>query len=157
MRLRTRPPLLTYLLRMICLSNGHHISNSSNPWQQRTGFLRGFICVKNDAELRGSDSVMQAVMCSCELQIQLKCGTGVQAPTSVVATILHTTPRCCRLFFDSFFPKKLEPSRPAAMCCCELQIQWWGGTWDQAAVSVVATISRTTRRCCRLFFFLSCS
>ena len=31
---------------------------------------------------------------------------------SVVATISHTTPRCCRLFFDFLFPNMLEPSRP---------------------------------------------
>ena len=110
--------------RMICLSNGHHISNSSKPWQQRTGSMRGLIGVKKNAELRGSDSVMQAAMCSCELQIQWKGGTWVQAPISVVATISHTTPRCCRLFSDFIFPKMLEPSRPAAMCSCELEIQW---------------------------------
>ena len=110
--------------RMICLSTGHHISNSSKPWQQRTGSMRGFIGVKKDAELRGSDSVMQTAMCSCELQIQWQGGTWVQAPISLVATISHTTPRCCRLFFDFIFPKMLEPSRPAAMCSCELQIQW---------------------------------
>ena len=86
--------------------------------------MRGFIGVKKDAELRGSDSVMQAAMCSCELQIQWQGGTWVQAPISVVATISHTPPRCCRLFFDFIFPKMLEPSRPAAMCSCELQIQW---------------------------------
>ena len=79
--------------RMICLSNGHHISNSSNPWQQRTGSMRGFIGVKEDAELRGSDSVMQAAMCSSELQTQWQGGTWVQAPISDVATISRTTPR----------------------------------------------------------------
>ena len=73
--------------------------------------MRGFIGVKKDAELRGSDSVMQAAMCSCELQIQWQGGTWVQAPVSVVATISHTTPRCCRLVFDFLFPKMLEPSR----------------------------------------------
>ena len=36
----------------------------------------------------------------------------MQAPISVVATILHTTPRCSRLFFDFLFPTMLEPSRP---------------------------------------------
>ena len=36
-----------------------------------------FIGVKKDAELRGSDSVMQAAMCSCVLQIQWKGGTRV--------------------------------------------------------------------------------
>ena len=36
-----------------------------------------FIGVKKDAGLRGSDSVMQAAMCSCELQIQWKGGTRV--------------------------------------------------------------------------------
>ena len=36
--------------RMICLSNGHHISNSSNPSQQTTGSMRGFIGVKKDMQ-----------------------------------------------------------------------------------------------------------
>ena len=36
-----------------------------------------FIGVKKDAELRGSDSTMQAALCSCELQIQWKGGTWV--------------------------------------------------------------------------------
>ena len=36
-----------------------------------------FIGVKKDADLRRSDSVMQAAMCSCELQIQWKGGTWV--------------------------------------------------------------------------------
>ena len=76
----------------------------------------------------------------------------MQAPISVVGTILHTTPRCCRLFFDFIFPKMLEISRPAAMCSCELQVQGSGGTWVQAPISLVATIWHTTLRCCRLFF-----
>ena len=97
--------------RMICPSNCHHISNSSNPWRQRTGSMRGFIGVKKDAELRGSDSVMQAAMCSCELQIQWQGDTWVQAPISIVATNSHTTPRCQRLYSDFIFPKMLEPSR----------------------------------------------
>ena len=58
--------------------------------------MRGFIVVRKDAELRGSDSVMQAAMCSCELQIQWQGGTWVQAPISVVATISHTTPPLTR-------------------------------------------------------------
>ena len=37
----------------------------------------------------------------------------MQAPISVVATISHTTPRCCRDFFDFLFPKMVEPSRPS--------------------------------------------
>ena len=86
--------------------------------------MRGFIRVKRVAEVLGSDSVMLTAMCSCELQIQWQGGTLVQAPINVVATISHTTPRCCRLFLDFFFPNMLEPSRPAAMCSCELQIQW---------------------------------
>ena len=108
---------------MICLSDGHHIRNSSNHWHQRTGSMRGFIGLKKDAELPGSDSVMQAAMCSCELQIQWQGGIWVQVPISLVATISHTTPGCCRLFLDFIFHKMLEPSRPAAMCSCKLQIQ----------------------------------
>ena len=107
---------------MICLSNGHHISNSSKPSQQRTGCMQGFIAVKEDAESRGSDSVMQAAMCSCELQIQCQGGTWVQAPISIVATFLHTTPRCCRLFFDFLFPKMLERSRPGGRKLPEWQL-----------------------------------
>ena len=36
----------------------------------------------------------------------------MQAPISVVATLSHTTSRCCRQFFDFLFPKMVEPSRP---------------------------------------------
>ena len=61
--------------RMICLSNRQHISNSSKPWQQRTGSMRGFIGVKKDAELQGSDSVLQAAMCSWGLQKRWQGGT----------------------------------------------------------------------------------
>ena len=45
----------------------------------------------------------------------------MHAPISVVATISHITPRCCRLFFDSLFPKMLERSRPGRLKLPEWQ------------------------------------
>ena len=85
-----------------------------------------FIGVKKDAELRGSDSVMQAAMCSCEIQLQWKGGTWFEVRSyrcgsnpHVSCQKLHDIGHACpilTLTISIIIPARANEIFPAIMC-----------------------------------------